>query len=101
MLCIFGLVPGGRLSYLDMRAALAMLYICLASILGYVLWNVVIQYHSVSKLSVIRFSIPLFSVVFSGILLHEEVWRWNYILALGIIFAAILLNSISPKEKKK
>ena len=101
VLCIFGLALGGRLSYLDMRAALAMLYICLASILGYVLWNVVIQYHSVSKLSVIRFSIPLFSVVFSGILLHEEVWRWNYILALCIIFAAILLNSISPKEKKK
>jgi drug/metabolite transporter (DMT)-like permease len=101
VLCIFGLVLGGRLSYLDMRAALAMLYICLASILGYVLWNVVIQYHSVSKLSVIRFSIPLFSVVFSGILLHEEVFRFNYILALCIIFAAILLNSISPKEKKK
>lgn len=43
---------------------------------------------------------PLFSVVFSGILLHEEVFRFNYILALCIIFAAILLNSISPKEKK-
>ena len=69
--------------------------------LGYVLWNVVMQYHSVSKLSVIRFSIPLFSVVFSGILLHEQVLRWNYILALGIIFAAILLNVLSPKKKKK
>lgn len=100
VLCVIGLLFGGRITHLDLRAVLVMLYICAASIFGYVLWNVVIQYHSVSKLSVIRFSIPLFSVVFSGILLHEEVWRWNYILALGIIFAAILLNVISPKNKK-
>ena len=100
LLCAFGLLLGGHLMYLDLRASLVMAYICLSSILGYVLWNVVMQYHSVSKLSVIRFSIPLFSVVFSGILLHEQVLRWNYILALGFILTAILLNSISPKEKK-
>jgi drug/metabolite transporter (DMT)-like permease len=77
-----------------------MLYICVASVLGYVLWNIVIRYHSVSALSVIRFSIPLFSVMFSGILLNEEVLRWNYMLALGIILAAILLNVASFKKTK-
>ena len=100
LLCIPAVALGGRLSYFDMKAFFVMLYICVASVLGYVLWNIVIRYHNVSVLSVIRFSIPLFSVVFSGILLNEEVLRWNYMLALGIILAAILLNAASFKNKK-
>ena len=98
-LCICGLLAGGRLTHLDLRAAFVMLYICAASVIAYVLWNVCVKYNSVAKLAVIRFSVPLFAVVFSGILLKEQIFKWNYILALAIILFSILLNELSWKKK--
>lgn len=98
-LCALGLLAGGRLTHLDLRAAFVMLYICAASVIAYVLWNVCVKYNSVAKLAVIRFSVPVFAVVFSGMLLREQIFKWNYILALAIILSAILLNELPWKKK--
>ena len=99
-LCAGGLVAGGKLTHLDIKALLVLLYVCAASIGAYSLWNLLIKYNSVSKLSVIKFSEPLFAVILSGLILKEQVWRLNYLLALLIILAAILLNNLQTKDKK-
>ena len=100
-LCAGGLVAGGKLTHLDVKALFVLLYICAASIGAYSLWNVLIKYNSVSKLSIIKFSEPLFAVILSGLILKEQVWRLNYLLALLIILSAILLNNLRVKEKKQ
>ena len=100
-LCVCGLLAGGRLRHLDLRAVLVMLYICAATVIAYVLWNVCVKYNNVAKLAVIRFSVPLFAVAFSGILLREQIFKWNYILALLIILSSILLNELPWKKKNQ
>lgn len=99
-LCAAGLMMGGRLSHFDVRSLLAFAYICAASIVAYSLWNMLIKYNSISKLSVIKFSEPLFAVLLSGLILKENVWRFNYLVALVIILAAILLNNFQIKGKE-
>jgi drug/metabolite transporter (DMT)-like permease len=100
-LCVCGVLAGGRLSHFDLRALLVMLYICAASVIAYMVWNVCVKYNSVSKLAVIRFSVPLFAVAFSGILLKEQIFKWNYVLSLSIILVAILLNEFSWKKNAR
>lgn len=91
-LCVAGLALGGRITYVDARAAAVFGYICFASIVAYTLWNALLKVHDISKLSVIKFAEPLFAVIFSGLLLGEDILRPTYLIALVIILAAILLS---------
>ncbi len=93
-LCVAGLLMGGRIPHIDAKAVLVFGYICFASITAYSLWNVLLKYNDLSKLSIIKFTEPLFAVVFSGILLSENIFKLSYLAALVIIFAAILLSNL-------
>jgi drug/metabolite transporter (DMT)-like permease len=70
-------------------------------LLAYSLWNILIRYHSLSMLSIIKFTEPLFAVLLSGLLLQEDILKWNYIVALLMIAAAIVLDHAKPTEVKK
>ncbi len=97
-LLVVGLVLGGKLTHIDTGSVLTFTYICAASIAAYSLWNILIKYNNVSKLSVIKFTEPLFAVIFSGIILGEEIFRLSYIIAFVIILAAILISNIKRSE---
>ena len=101
VLCGAGLLLGGRITHFDAKSLLVFSYICAASMIAYSLWNSLIKYNSVSKLSVIKFSEPLFAVLLSGLILKENIWRLNYLFALCIILTAILLNNLEVKDKEK
>ncbi len=92
-----GLALGGRITYVDPHAVAVFAYICFASITAYTLWNALLKVHDISMLSVIKFAEPLFAVVFSGLLLGENVLRPTYLVALVIILAAILLSNVKRR----
>ncbi|MBQ7292858.1 MAG: EamA family transporter, partial [Clostridia bacterium] len=73
------------------------LYICAASIISYSLWNILLKSNSVSKLSIIKFTEPLFAVIFSGFILGEKIFRVSYLVAFVLLIAALI---IEHKEKK-
>ena len=98
VLCVVGLALGGRIAHININAVLAFAYICFASVTAYSLWNILIKYNDISKLSVIKFTEPLFAVVFSGILLGEEIFKLNYFIAFIIILAAILLANLKNSK---
>ena len=100
VLLSLGLGLGGRFGRFDLTSALVLGYMCFASIIAYTLWNVLIKDNTVSKLAVIKFSEPLFAVILSGIILGEDVLRLNYLIALLVILAAILLNNSEDVKKK-
>ena len=102
-LLLGGLCLGGRIACVSGRAVLVFAYICAASILAYVLWNLLLKHQSIAMLSIVKFSEPLFAVLFSGLWLREHIWKLTYLLALLIVLAAILLCNLSfpfPKRKK-
>jgi drug/metabolite transporter (DMT)-like permease len=61
---------------------------------------------SVSKLSIIKFTEPLFAVIFSGLILGEDIFKLSYLVALVLLLLALLTEngawkSIRKKENKK
>lgn len=71
-------------------------YICTASTVAYLLWNYVLRSGSLSKLFIIKFAEPLFACVFGALLLNENIFKLQYLLAFLLISAGIALAS---KEK--
>ncbi len=97
LMCLAGMLLGGRIEYFDVKSLAVFSYICISSITAYSLWNVLIKYNSLSKLSLIKFTEPLFAVVLSGFFLGENIFKVNYLLALIIIFTAIVIDNSKAK----
>lgn len=95
-----GLCLGGKITVFDAGAFASFAYICAASIVAYAIWNLLLKYNSLSMLSVIKFSEPLFAVILSGLLLGESIFRLNYLFAFIIILAAILINNLKIRRKQ-
>ncbi len=98
-LFVVGLILGGKLTHIDLRSVLTFAYICGASIAAYSLWNILIKYNNVSKLSVIKFTEPLFAVIFSGLILGEQIFRLSYLIAFIIIILAIIISNVKRGER--
>ena len=92
-----GLLMGGKITHYTPAATGVFLYICAASIISYSLWNILLKSNSVSKLSIIKFTEPLFAVIFSGFILGEKIFRVSYLVAFVLLIAALI---IEHKEKK-
>ena len=89
-----------------MKSVGVFLYICAASITAYTLWNMLLKSESVSKLSIIKFTEPLFAVIFSGLILGEDIFKLSYLVALVLLLLALLTENgvwkpIRKKENKK
>ena len=93
-LLVAGLLLGGSITTVSTTAVLLFLYICGASIGAYVLWNSLLKTGSISKLSIIKFTEPLFAVLFSGILLDENIFKISYLIALLLLFFALLVEHL-------
>ncbi len=92
VLLVLGLCLGGRITHFDARAFFVFLYICAASIGAYVIWNSIVRVGRLSTLSLFKFTEPLFAVLFSAILLGEDILRLTYLFALLILLLAMLVE---------
>jgi len=76
--------------------------IVVASVISYCLWFMTVQKENLSKLFIIKFSEPLFAAVFSWILLGENIFRLEYLVAFLLISGGILVaNSKHTKGVRK
>lgn len=98
ILCVSGVLFGGRISHISTNSMFVFAYICITSIVAYLLWNILIKYNDLSKLSVIKFIEPLCAVAFSGALLGEDILKINYLIALITILIAIFLSNANPNR---
>ena len=89
-----GALLGGRLTHVDGVAAGALIYICIASIAAYVIWNSLLKNADMSMLSVIKFAEPLFACIFGALLLKEDIFKWQYLVALLLICVGIIISNI-------
>ena len=75
-------------------------YICTASMTGYVLWNYILKTSDLSNMFIIKFAEPLFACVFGAILLHENIFQWQYLIAFILISTGVILGNKTQKERK-
>ena len=93
LLLAAAIVMGGRLPELNPSFILSFTYICAASIGGYISWTYIQRTHSLSKLYIIKFAEPLFACILGAILLGEDIFRIEFLLAFVLICTGILLAS--------
>lgn len=91
---------GGKIPQVTSKALLVFAYICTASITGYTLF-----YHSqgtteLSKLFIIKFSEPLFACVFSALLIGEDIFKIQYLIAFALISLGIVIGNAKNSKPK-
>ena len=86
------LIMGAGLPIFTIKSALVFLYICIASIGGYTIWTYLMRECSLSRLFIVKFTEPLFACIFGAILLGEDIFKIQYLLAFILISSGIILG---------
>lgn len=99
ILLTIGSVMGGRVHFGLNPSLLIMVYICAASTVSYCIWFGIVKSGELSKLFIIKFSEPVFACIFGAIILGENVWKIQYLIAFLLISGSIWLSSAKVKSK--
>ena len=100
VLLLAGIWMGGGVGFRLDASLWIMVYICAASIVSYCIWFTVLKSGELSKLFIIKFAEPVFACVFGMLILGENIWRIQYLVAFLLISGGILLSHLSPKKSK-
>lgn len=87
----------------DLISALILLYLACLSAVGFILWNNVMKYNQVGKVSLYLFLIPVFGVILSSLLLSEPL-HYLVLFALVLVVSGIIIvnrQKLEPKFRKK
>jgi drug/metabolite transporter (DMT)-like permease len=76
-----------------------LIYLSLLSAIGFILWNNVMKYNQVGKVSMYLFLVPVFGVFLSSILLNE-VLSYLVFIGLACVTAGIIIVNYQPNAKK-
>lgn len=91
VLIVAGLVMGGKVSGFNIQSSLLMLYLALLSTIAFSLWAVLMKYNPVGRISIYLFTVPVFGVVLSGILLGETIFSVKNMIALILVSIGIII----------
>ena len=100
LLTIVGLVGGGNIGTVNIQGVLALAYLIGVSSVGFTIWSGLCKKYPIGKLSVYSFIIPVSGVAFSALFLSENIFKWQYLLALLLVSVSIIaVNYRSEKEE--
>ena len=88
VLLVIGKCLGGTMTF-SLETSPVMIYICIASIISYLLWFINVKSGELTKLFVIKFAEPVFACIFSAMLLGENIFNIQYLLAFILISGGI------------
>ncbi|MBE5731980.1 MAG: DMT family transporter [Clostridiales bacterium] len=101
VLLVAGLVMGGKVTIGFNIDLWIIAYICFASIFSYTLWYSILRKGNLSKLFIIKFSVPIFSCIMGWLLLGEDILKWQYPIAFLLICAGIFISNLKNKKKSE
>ena len=102
ILLIFGVCMGGSpKKFLPTNSSQLglLLVIILLSIISYCVWYTVVKKENLSNLFIIKFSEPLFSALFSFLIISEDIFKWQYAVAFLLIVSGVCVANIKDKLK--
>ncbi len=97
LLVVLGFSLGGRVNL--GASPYLMVLLIFFSVCSYLLWYAVMQKGVLSSLFVIKFLEPVFAAFFSALILGEDIFRWQYLVAFLFITLGITLANRKKKEK--
>ena len=99
ILLIVAVIMGANMLNFTLKASLVFSYICIASISAYTLWYYILKTNSLSKMFIIKFAEPLFACLFGAVLLGENIFKIQYLLAFVLISVGIVLGNRGEAKK--
>lgn len=100
ILFVLGLCLGGNMGTISWAGIGVFSYICIASIVSYCLWYGILKNSHLSTLFIIKFTEPLFACLFGAMLLGENIFKWQYLIALVLVALGILTGALRGKNKR-
>ena len=98
LLTVVSLCLGASFPTVSAAGALLILALAAISAVSYVLSLLPLRYFPASEVSVFNLLIPVFGVVFSGLMLGENILKWNYPVSLALIAAGIFIVNHKKKQ---
>ena len=85
----------------SIKELMMLLYLAFLSASGFLLWNNIMKYNAVGKVSLFNFLIPVFGVILSGMFLDEVVGIAAIAGLMLVTFGIIIVNVPFMKNKNK
>lgn len=83
--------------HFDLTSGLMLVYLAILSATGFILWNNVMKYNQVGKVSLYLFLVPVFGVFLSALLLNEAI-HYFVLIGLALVVAGIII--VNRPERK-
>ena len=99
VLLAVGFAMGGNVHFRWDSSLLIMVYICIASIVSYCVWFGIVKKEELSKLFIIKFAEPVFACIFGALILDEDIWKIQYLIAFLLISGSIWFSNMKHKKK--
>ena len=101
VLLAVGFAMGGNVHFRWECSLLIMVYICVASIVSYCIWFGIVKSGELSKLFIIKFAEPVFACIFGALILKENIWKIQYLVAFLLISGSIWISNVKQKTLKR
>lgn len=97
ILVLSAFILGADMLAFNIRSTLVFIYICTASTIAYVMWNYILRTANLSNMFIIKFAEPMFACIFGAILLGEDIFKIQYLMAFLLISLGIMIGNKSQK----
>ena len=100
----FLLIVAGLVGYrggieVTTKGILVLAYLIFVSSAGFTMWSILLKNYPIGKISVYNFVIPVSGTILSGIFLKENIFTWQYMVALALVSAGIYI--VNKKKNLK
>ena len=99
ILIAVGLIGGGRFTKFEPQALVIIALLVLSAAVANTLWSVLLKHNPISCISVYKFATPMFGMIFSALLLGEDIFKWNKI--ISVIAVGIGIFIVNFRERKE
>lgn len=100
LLILLGILMGGNVLYVDLSGVLLLIYLAFVSAFAFALWTALLGFHSVGRICIFNLLIPIFGTLWSGILLGEQIFKWENLVSLILVSIGIFLVKYSREGKR-
>lgn len=102
LLIAIGVFAGGHIVGFQLSSVLLLLYMGLLSTVAFSLWSILLKYNQVGQIAIFGFSIPIFGSLLSALILGEDLFSLQNLIALVLVSVGILVvNGVLPIKRDK
>ena len=97
VLLVVGGFMGGKVHFALNTSLWVMVCICAASVVSYCIWFNILKSGELSKLFIIKFAEPVFACVFGALIIGEDIFKIQYLVAFLLISGGIVISNLKQK----